>query len=104
MTNSAASLATSPTSNQLNPKLEITEQADESKLMIESTVRPLLEQHEIVAGLVWQFQGIYELLLDNLMSENWEIRHGAALGLRELVKNMLMESAGLRGIPERRTT
>lgn len=86
MTNSAASLATSPTSNQLNPKLEITEQADESKLMIESTVRPLLEQHEIVAGLVWQFQGIYELLLDNLMSENWEIRHGAALGLRELVK------------------
>ena len=69
-----------------NPKLEITEQSDEKRLMVESMVQPILEKHEKIRGFVWQFQGIYELLLDNLMNEQWEIRHGAALGLRELMK------------------
>ncbi|GMM57508.1 DNA-binding ATPase [Maudiozyma humilis] len=69
-----------------NPKLEITEQSDKSKLMIESVAAPILEKHEKVAGIVWQFQGIYELLIDNLMNDVWEIRHGAAIGLRELMK------------------
>ncbi|SMN21206.1 similar to Saccharomyces cerevisiae YPL082C MOT1 Essential abundant protein involved in regulation of transcription [Maudiozyma saulgeensis] len=78
--------ATSNASTLQNPKLEITEQADKSKLMIESVAAPILEQHERVAGIVWQFQGIYELLIDNIFNESWEIRHGAALGLRELMK------------------
>lgn len=49
---------------------------------------PILSQHAKVAGLIWQFQGVYELLLADLFDDKWEIRHGAALGLRELVKNM----------------
>ncbi|CDF88288.1 unnamed protein product [Zygosaccharomyces bailii CLIB 213] len=69
-----------------NPKLEITDQVDDSKIMVESMMAPILEKHEKVAGLVWQFQGVFELLLDNLINDSWEVRHGAALGLRELLK------------------
>lgn len=34
----------------------------------------------------WEYQKIYELLLKNLFNDNWELRHGSALGLRELIK------------------
>lgn len=34
----------------------------------------------------WIFQSIYNDLLNNLMNDNWEIRHGATLGLRDLLK------------------
>ncbi|AMD20816.1 HDR074Wp [Eremothecium sinecaudum] len=69
-----------------NPKMEITEQTGSSKIMIESVVAPLLERQQRVSGLVWQFQEIFELLLENLMHESWECRHGASLGIREIVK------------------
>lgn len=81
----ATSSTPSPTA-LTNPKLEITEQPDKNRVMVESMVQPILEKHERISGLVWQFQGIYELLIENLMHEQWEIRHGAALGLRELMK------------------
>lgn len=69
-----------------NPKLDITENPDSSKIMVESMMVPILEKHEKVAGLVWQFQGVFELLIGNLMNDAWEVRHGAALGLREILK------------------
>lgn len=86
----------SPTQS-MNPKLEVIEQSDENKIMIESMVSPLLETHEKTEGLVWQFQGIYELLLKNLIDDSWEIRHGAALGLRELIKKHAKSVARIAG-------
>lgn len=86
MTKNVKTETSSSSSILQNPKLEITEQTDKNKLMIESVAAPILEKHERVAGIVWQFQGIFELLIENLTNESWEIRHGAALGLRELVK------------------
>lgn len=80
-----------------NPKLEITEQSDSKKIMIESMMSPILEKNDNIAGLVWQFQGIYELLLDSLMSDSWEIRHAAALGLREIVKKHAKSVARIKG-------
>ncbi|QLG70635.1 hypothetical protein HG535_0A05760 [Zygotorulaspora mrakii] len=80
-----------------NPKLEITEQSDENKIMVESMISPILEKHERVAGLVWQFQGIYELLLENLMNDTWEKRHGAALGLREILKKHASSVSRVKG-------
>ncbi|SCU91827.1 LAMI_0E07470g1_1 [Lachancea mirantina] len=80
-----------------NAKLEITEQTDKKKIMVESMVTPLLEKHEKISGLVWQFQGIYELLLENLMNDAWEIRHGAALGLREIMKKHAKSVARIKG-------
>lgn len=80
-----------------NPKLDITESSEANKIMVESSVVPILEKHERVAGLVWQFQGVYELMIDNLMNEAWEVRHGAALGLRELLKQHAFGVSRVKG-------
>lgn len=72
-----------------NPQFDVTSQQGGEKLVVEAKVSelsPILSQHTKVAGLIWQFQGVYELLLADLFDDKWEIRHGAALGLRELVK------------------
>lgn len=72
-----------------SPLFDITSQQGGSKLVMESKapeLSPLLSQHAKVAGLVWQFQGVYELLLHDLFDEKWEVRHGSALGLRELIR------------------
>lgn len=78
----------SPVNGTATPgEFDITSQG--SKLVVESKpteLSPLLSQHSKVAGLVWQFQGVYELLLADLFDLKWEIRHGSALGLRELIK------------------
>ncbi|KAG7192301.1 TATA-binding protein-associated factor mot1 [Scheffersomyces spartinae] len=70
-------------------KYDITSQQGGEKLVLETKapeLEPLLSLHMKVAGLVWEFQGVYELLLNDLFDDTWEIRHGAALGLRELLK------------------
>lgn len=72
-----------------SPQYDLTSQQGGSKLVMESKapeLSPLLSQHAKVVGLVWQFQGVYELLLHDLFDEKWEVRHGSALGLRELVR------------------
>lgn len=71
------------------PQFDLTSQQGGSKLVMETKapeLSPLISQHAKVAGLVWQFQGVYELLLNDLFDEKWEVRHGSALGLRELIK------------------
>lgn len=70
-------------------EINITSQSGGGKLVVETkshSLTPLLSQHAKVAGMVWQFQGVYELLLADLFDDKWEVRHGSALGLRELVK------------------
>ncbi|CCH44714.1 TATA-binding protein-associated factor [Wickerhamomyces ciferrii] len=70
-------------------KIDVTSQAGGNKLVVENKapeIPPVLAEHAKVAGLVWPFQGVYELLVVDLFSETWEIRHGAVLGLRELIK------------------
>ena len=70
-------------------QFDITTQQGGEKLVLEtktSEFSPILNQHAKVAGLVWQFQGVYELLVNDLFDDKWEIRHGACLGLRELIK------------------
>lgn len=72
-----------------SPGMDITTQAGGNKLVVETKapeIPPILAEHAKVAGLVWPFQGVYELLVADMFSETWETRHGAVLGLRELVK------------------
>jgi TATA-binding protein-associated factor len=72
-----------------SPQFDVTSQQGGEKLVVETKIAelsPLLSLHAKVAGLVWQFQGVYELLLSDLFDDKWEIRHGAALGLRELIR------------------
>ncbi|ODV79811.1 transcriptional accessory protein [Suhomyces tanzawaensis NRRL Y-17324] len=76
-------------SDSTGPQFDVTSQQGGEKLVVETKapeLSPLLSQHAKVAGLVWQFQGVYELLLADIFDDKWEIRHGAALGLRELIK------------------
>lgn len=71
------------------PQYDVTDQQGGSKLVVEtraSELAPLLLQHAKVLGLVWQFQGVYELLAGDMFDARWEVRHGAALGLRELIR------------------
>ncbi|KAH3683309.1 hypothetical protein WICPIJ_005725 [Wickerhamomyces pijperi] len=68
--------------------INITEQAHSNKIVVETKapeVMSVLSEHEKVAGLIWPFQGIYELLVKDLLDERWEIRHGAVIGLRVIV-------------------
>jgi TATA-binding protein-associated factor len=76
-------------SKDISQKVDITTQAGGNKLVVETKapeIPPILAEHAKVAGLVWPFQGVYELLITDMFSEVWETRHGAVLGLRELIK------------------
>lgn len=76
-------------SKDKSQKVDITSQAGGNKLVVETKapeIPPILAEHAKVAGLVWPFQGVYELLITDMFSETWETRHGAVLGLRELIK------------------
>eukprot|EP01135_Chromosphaera_perkinsii_P008708 Nk52_evm41s1444 gene=Nk52_evmTU41s1444 len=67
----------------------VTDQPESSKVMVETGYEQV-EQ----SPLEWPFQGFCEVLSTNLLSPVWEIRHGAALGLREVLKYHA-ESAGV---------
>lgn len=72
-----------------HPQYDLTSQQGGEKLVVEAKVEevsPLLSLHNKATGLIWLFQGVYELLLADLFDDKWEIRHGAALGLRELIR------------------
>lgn len=54
---------------------------------IDATSVSMNNYNSLVAPLrMWPFSLICSLLLSDLFSPKWEIRHGAALGLRELLK------------------
>lgn len=82
------------------PDIDITDQSGGNKIVVESKlpeIPEILSEHSKVAGLVWQFQGIYELLIQDLFAENWEIRHGSVLGLRELMKKQAPGAGRIKG-------
>lgn len=68
----------------------ITPQAQNaSKIVVEHKVAPaspasLLQA--IAEGNGWSFDGLVELLIVDLFDPKWEIRHGAALALREVLR------------------
>ncbi|KAK9467494.1 hypothetical protein V1512DRAFT_237084 [Lipomyces arxii] len=62
----------------------ITPQADRDRVVIESRVS--VNAVPKTAGQVWPFEGISEILMVDLFDESWEVRHGAASGLREIIR------------------
>lgn len=65
-----------------------TDQGHNDKVVVEHKApksSPLL-QIEGSAGKVWPFEGLCELLMIDLFDPVWEVRHGAALGLREVIR------------------
>jgi TATA-binding protein-associated factor len=64
---------------------------DESKVVSEFKGLPVAEKSSLVAdeeeeGKEWPFERLCEFLTVDLFDTTWEIRHGAAMGLREIVR------------------
>ncbi|KAI5804374.1 hypothetical protein EDC01DRAFT_627231 [Geopyxis carbonaria] len=62
---------------------------DDTKIVVEHKGRapspsPLIQTSS--EDMEWPFERLCELLLVDLFDHNWEIRHGAAMGLREVVR------------------
>ncbi|GMG39269.1 unnamed protein product [Ambrosiozyma monospora] len=81
------------------PNIDMTSQSD-GKLVVEhkvAPVSPILQEHAKYASFVWQFQGVFEMMTKDLFNDVWEIRHGAAMGLRELVKFQASGAGRVKG-------
>jgi len=50
-------------------------------------------------GLEWPFERLCEVLLVDMFDPNWEIRHGAAMGLREVIRVHGAGAGRVRGKP-----
>ena len=50
------------------------------------TEKSILQTEAEEEGLEWPFERLCEVLMVDLFSHHWEIRHGAAMGLREVVR------------------
>lgn len=48
--------------------------------------KPIIQSDAEESGLEWPFERMCEFLLVDLFDPQWEIRHGVALGLREVVR------------------
>ncbi|KAA8904703.1 hypothetical protein TRICI_005400 [Trichomonascus ciferrii] len=70
-------------------ELEITSQGHNDKVVVEHKappMSPLVSMQSASAGKIWPFEGICELLMVDLFDSAWETRHGAVLGLREIIR------------------
>ena len=71
--------------------LKRTESDDQSKVVSEfkgSTVteKSLIQTEAQEEGLDWPFERLCDILAVDLFDHKWEIRHGAAMGLREVIR------------------
>lgn len=77
--------------NEDHPQWKSTAQEQNDKVVVEHQapkISPLIQMQQGGAGVdkVWPFEGLCELLMVDLFDPAWEIRHGAVLGLREVIK------------------
>ncbi|KAF9407514.1 TATA-binding protein-associated factor mot1, partial [Podila epigama] len=62
---------------------EFTPQSDSNKVVVEAK---LPVQSVIETSTEWPFEGICDLLCMDLFDPSWEVRHGAGIGLRDILK------------------
>ncbi|KAK2767521.1 TATA-binding protein-associated factor mot1 [Arachnomyces sp. PD_36] len=48
--------------------------------------KPIIQAETEVEGVEWPYERLCEFLMVDLFDQNWEIRHGAAMGLREVIR------------------
>lgn len=48
--------------------------------------KPIIQTEAEEKGLEWPYERMCEFLMMDLFDPNWEIRHGAAMGLREVIR------------------
>ncbi|KAL1974098.1 hypothetical protein VTN31DRAFT_5658 [Thermomyces dupontii] len=63
---------------------------DETKVVTEykgpSVEKPIIQTEAEEKGLEWPFDRMCEFLMVDLFDPNWEVRHGSASGLREIIR------------------
>lgn len=73
--------------------LDRPEDADESSQVISSfkgqtvAIKSELETDDDLIGAEWPYERLCDVLMVDLFDPQWETRHGAAMGLREIVRN-----------------
>lgn len=65
---------------------EDTKVVSEFKGQQQVVIKSEIETEAEVSGAEWPFERLCELLEVNLFDSSWEIRHGASLGLREIIR------------------
>ncbi|KAK7208345.1 hypothetical protein BZA70DRAFT_273502 [Myxozyma melibiosi] len=71
---------------QAQDYFSITPQAQSDRVVVEHKVQPNPSAAIQASSQVWPFEGITEILMVDLFDEAWETRHGAAGGLREIIR------------------
>lgn len=71
--------------------LDRKEEDDDSKIVSEfkgpiAPEKPIIQTDAEEEGLEWPYERMCEILTVDLFDHNWEVRHGAAMGLREVVR------------------
>lgn len=62
---------------------DITPQSDGNKVVVEAK---LPVQSVLETSTEWPFESICDILCMDLFDPNWEVRHGAGIGLRDILK------------------
>ncbi|GAB1607432.1 TATA-binding protein-associated factor 172-like [Argonauta hians] len=76
------STSTETEPNRKKVKLSLNEKLEDDRLIIDvATANTSIEDSE-----EWPFESFCEVLMNDLFHNAWEVRHGAATGLREVVK------------------
>ncbi|KAI9209494.1 uncharacterized protein BJ171DRAFT_487176 [Polychytrium aggregatum] len=87
-------------------KVKIESDADSSSLGLDPNAHVVEHKSNSDASAIdgsvdeWPFEGLCEQLLLDLFSPTWEVRHGAAIGLREIIKNHGSGAGKLVGLSE----
>ncbi|KAK9238071.1 hypothetical protein V1525DRAFT_402348 [Lipomyces kononenkoae] len=85
-----ASVDPTPTAQQAQVQdyFSVTPQAQPDRVVVEHKAPPNPSStiQTAASGQVWPFEGLAELLMVDLFDEAWETRHGAASGLREIIR------------------
>lgn len=84
-----ANIASSSSANQKKRKIEAEDQkeTDPNTTVVAYKPKPDISTLGVFSsGDEWPFEGLCEQLSFDLFSPQWETRHGAAIGLRELLK------------------
>ncbi|OZJ02562.1 hypothetical protein BZG36_04331 [Bifiguratus adelaidae] len=82
---------------------DVTEQPQSDKVVVESKVRPQgSSASEVfrVPPAMWPFSRVCEHLCEDLFDPGWEIRHGAAIGLRCILKGSGKGAGKVDGAPD----
>lgn len=83
--------------------LERTEDVDEDSKVVSEFKGPVLpikselETEEEAEGVEWPYERLCEFLMVDLFDPQWETRHGAAMGLREIVRGHGGGAGRIRG-------